>query len=94
MDHATKALKVRISGRVQGVAFRDWTMREATARGITGWVQNEPDGSVVALITGPGAEVDAMLERFWEGPSHAAVTDVASEAASLRDIPPTFRITG
>ena len=39
------AVRVRVRGRVQGVWFRAWTKAEAEARGLSGWVRNEPDGS-------------------------------------------------
>ncbi|NRB17607.1 MAG: acylphosphatase [Rhodobacteraceae bacterium] len=47
------ALRARITGRVQGVTFRAWTRSEAEQRGLSGWVRNEPDGSVRALLIGP-----------------------------------------
>ena len=94
MSDGVKALQVRISGRVQGVSFRDWTLREATARGLEGWVRNEPDGTVSALIKGPPSEVDAMLERFWDGPRAASVSNVVSEEADASTAPPSFRVTG
>ncbi len=47
------ALRARITGRVQGVAFRAWTRSEAKQRGLSGWVRNESDGSVRALFIGP-----------------------------------------
>ena len=50
------AVRVRITGRVQGVYFRGWTRDEAARLGLDGWVRNEADGSVTALIAGPAAE--------------------------------------
>ena len=41
-----KGIRIRVSGRVQGVFFRNWTIDEAEARDIRGWVRNRPDGSV------------------------------------------------
>lgn len=65
-----------ISGRVQGVFFRAETKRKADELGLTGWVRNNPDGTVEAVAEG---ELD-MLERFieWchEGPSRASVSGV------------------
>ncbi|WP_313851714.1 acylphosphatase [Parasedimentitalea psychrophila] len=51
------AIKARIAGRVQGVAFRAWTRSEAQRRGLSGWARNESDGSVLALFMGPANEV-------------------------------------
>ena len=65
---------VRITGKVQGVSFRVWTRIEAEKLGLNGWVRNEDDGSVRALIVGSDAAVAAMLKRLWEGPRGAAVS--------------------
>ena len=88
-----KALLVRITGTVQGVNFRVWTRIEAEKLGLNGWVRNEDDGSVTAMIVGPRAAVSSMLERLWLGPPGAAVSDVVSEAADIEEMPAGFRIT-
>ncbi|WP_162273451.1 acylphosphatase [Sinorhizobium glycinis] len=93
MPEDRKTALVRITGRVQGVCFRVWTRDEAERLGLTGWVRNESDGSVTALIAGPAAAVDTMLGRFWKGPPGASVNDVASEDASSIEAPTGFRIT-
>lgn len=46
MSAAGAAVLVHVTGRVQGVGFRYWTLEEAVRLGIKGWVRNEPDGSV------------------------------------------------
>jgi acylphosphatase len=89
-----KAMLVRIEGRVQGVSFRVWTRDEAERLGLTGWVRNENDGSVAALITGSDAAVSTMLQRFRLGPGGASVTSVTSEEADPDQAPTSFRITG
>jgi acylphosphatase len=94
MSDDLKAVQVRISGRVQGVSFRYWTQQEARRAGLTGWVRNEADGSVLAMIAGPEEAVSAMIERLWNGPATAAVTDVTVESLTLSEIPAGFRITG
>lgn len=93
MAEDRRAALVRITGRVQGVCFRAWTRDEAQSLGLAGWVRNERDGSVTALIAGPETAVEAMLHRFWEGPPGAAVVGVASENASSIEAPTDFRIT-
>lgn len=67
------ALMARVTGRVQGVWFRAWTQAEAEARGLSGWVRNEPDGSVAALIAGPEDAVREMLAALHDGPPRARV---------------------
>ncbi|UVC11587.1 acylphosphatase [Rhizobium sp. TH2] len=88
-----QAFQVRITGRVQGVGFRDWTAREARLLGLAGWVRNERDGSVTALFVGPEDAVAAMIERLWKGPRLASVSDVTSQVASIAEMPAGFRIT-
>ena len=93
VEKARKAVLVRVAGRVQGVGFRVWTRGEAEKLGLTGWVRNEPDGAVKALLVGSEAAVSTMMERLRQGPSAAAVTNVTQEAAEDADAPTGFRIT-
>ena len=76
----TRAVRVVISGRVQGVWFRAWTEAEARARGLDGWVRNRRDGSVEAVFSGSAADVEAMLEACWQGPERAVVRAVEQSA--------------
>ena len=94
MSDDQTALRVRITGRVQGVSFRVWTRTEATRLGLTGWVRNERDGSVAALIAGPQIAVSAMLERFRRGPAGASVSGVETQPADADEVPVGFRIEG
>ncbi|MFC2968946.1 acylphosphatase [Acidimangrovimonas pyrenivorans] len=75
------AITARITGRVQGVSFRAWTEIEANRLGLDGWVRNQPDGSVLALIAGPAEAVTLMKERLSSGPPHARVETVEAEIA-------------
>ena len=72
------AKNARITGRVQGVSFRAWTQTQAQARGLVGWVQNEPDGTVTAWIEGAPEAVQEMLAKLHDGPSAAKVDGVVS----------------
>jgi acylphosphatase len=65
---------VLVEGRVQRVAFRYNTRREAIRLGLSGWVRNLSDGRVEAVFEGPRAIVDEMLEWTRRGPNHARVT--------------------
>ena len=56
-----KALHLLITGRVQGVGFRDWLIQEATARGLTGWVRNVNRDKVEAVICGPDEAVELCV---------------------------------
>lgn len=73
MNTEVKSMMVSVTGRVQGVGFREWTRREATRRGVVGWVRNEVDGSVSALVEGTPEAVDAMLDAMKSGPIAARV---------------------
>ena len=67
---------VYVSGRVQGVFFRDSARKEAERRGVTGWARNLPDGRVEAVFEGPEEAVEAMVAWCGEGTSWANVEDV------------------
>jgi acylphosphatase len=71
-----RSILVRISGRVQGVGYRDWTQRKALDLGLSGWVRNLASGEVEALFSGPAGTVDAMLAACRRGPQLARVDDV------------------
>jgi acylphosphatase len=71
-----RSIVVRISGRVQGVGFRDWTQRTAAGLGLSGWVRNLASGEVEALLSGPPEAVDRMLAAVRHGPRLARVDDV------------------
>ena len=77
------AVMVRVTGRVQGVAFRWYAVQEAERLGVAGWVRNEPDGSVAAHVEGDDAAVDAMVAWCRRGPSYASVRDVAVTDAQV-----------
>lgn len=77
-------VRVFISGRVQGVAYRYFAEKYALRLGLTGWVRNVPDGRVEVLAEGPAEDVEEFLERLREGPSLARVAgfDIRREAAT------------
>jgi acylphosphatase len=87
-----KAVLVRIAGRVQGVGFRAWTRDQAQSLGLAGWVRNEADGSVSALIAGPAERVDEMIARLQNGPAGARVDEVRSREAKPEDAPARFEV--
>ena len=83
-DATTKAVRVRVSGRVQGVWFRGWTVERAVALGLSGWVRNRVDGTVEALFSGEAAAVDAMVEECRRGPPAARVSGLTVTLESPR----------
>ena len=70
------AKSVRVTGRVQGVFFREWTRGHAEAIGATGWIRNRRDGSVESHVEGDAAAVAALIDAMREGPDGARVDDV------------------
>ena len=90
---ALRSVRVRVTGRVQGVSFRAWTQGRARALGLDGWVRNEADGSVRALIGGELSAVDEMIAALHDGPRWAKVEGVEVEPAEMADVPPGFQIT-
>ena len=78
---ATRSVHLIITGRVQGVGFRDWLAGTARARDISGWVRNRRDGSVEAVLAGDAHALQKVLDACRDGPPMARVEDVTTEAA-------------
>ena len=72
--------RVLVSGRVQGVYFRDACRRRAVEHGVSGWVRNLPDGRVEAVLEGPADGVHNLVEWMRHGPDMAVVVDIAAQA--------------
>jgi acylphosphatase len=72
-----RSVRLRITGRVQGVGYRAWTMQMASRLRLRGWVRNRADGTVEALVIGEDDAVARMIEACREGPLGACVSDVA-----------------
>lgn len=71
-----KRAQVIVRGAVQGVFFRVETRDRARSLGLTGWVRNQPDGSVEAAFEGDGDKVESMIDWCRQGPAGARVEDV------------------
>lgn len=89
-------IHVFVTGRVQGVWFRESTRKKATELGVAGWVRNLPDGRVEAMFTGPSEAVRAAVAFVRDGPPLANVESIeldeeASEPAEL-PVSDAFRI--
>lgn len=67
---------VFVSGRVQGVFFRDKTRRKAEELNVQGWVRNLPDGRVEAVFEGAKESVEKMVDWVREGPAFAQVDNM------------------
>ncbi|HZI69378.1 MAG: acylphosphatase [Ginsengibacter sp.] len=71
-----KTVQVLISGKVQGVFFRDSARKVANKLGVTGWIKNRPDEKVEAMVSGMEKEVQAFVEWCRSGPERAEVEEV------------------
>jgi len=89
MGEAT-TIRVRITGRVQGVWYRGWAVDQARRLGLAGWVRNRLDGSVEAVLSGPEDAVRTMIERCRQGPPGAMVNAI-TEQVETEPVPPGFR---
>ena len=70
------AVDVVVTGHVQGVFFRASMREQAERLGVTGWVRNDPDGSVRAHVEGPAEAVQSLVAWCADGPPNAHVDDV------------------
>ncbi|HET8614066.1 MAG TPA: acylphosphatase [Actinomycetales bacterium] len=77
----TRAVEVKVSGRVQGVFFRATCADEAERLGVRGWVGNEPDGTVAGHFEGPTDAVEALIAWCRSGPPRARVEAVEMSEA-------------
>lgn len=67
---------IQIKGKVQGVFFRKSTQEKAQQLGISGWVQNDPDGSVRIEIEGSAKAIEQMEKWLHTGPKRAEVNEL------------------
>ncbi len=72
----SKRAHLTISGKVQGVFFRDFTQKSARDLELEGWVRNASDGTVEAVLQGSEDSVKSMISRLKQGPSSADVKDI------------------
>ncbi len=77
-----KAVHAFVSGRVQGVYFRQMTRQQARGMALWGWVRNTADGRVEVWAQGEEGAVERFIDWLWEGPPRATVTGVESRAVS------------
>lgn len=92
-DDPPTTLHANVSGRVQGVGYRAFVAREATALGLAGDVRNLPDGTVAVRAFGRRADLDLLVERLRRGPLFASVRAVDVRTGEpAPDLPADFRV--
>jgi acylphosphatase len=87
-----KTVHVVISGRVQGVFFRDNTRQQAEMRGVFGWVRNTSDGKVEAVFQGEDDRVDDLISWCYQGSPLSTVSDVSVENIASDESFDSFKI--
>ena len=80
------ARRIIVSGRVQGVFYRGWTVETARELGLDGWVRNRRDGRVAILVRGGEQAVQALIERCRSGPPAASVDEISVEEAEAEPL--------
>jgi acylphosphatase len=82
-----------ISGKVQGVFYRDNTRKWASSMGLLGWVRNLPDGRVEVLVEGEKDRIESLERKLKKGPPLSRVEDVRTEWEDDKGEFLDFRIT-
>ena len=82
MDHKFKAYNIIVTGKVQGVFFRASTLHRATDLHLSGWVQNQADGTVRIWVEGPSEQLQQFISWCYQGPDFATVAEVISEPST------------
>lgn len=88
-----KRIECSIEGRVQGVGFRHFTV--TTVRDlerVTGWVKNEPDGSVTLVAEGPADQLNQLESAVQDGPRRAKVRNIDKTVKEPRNEFSSFEV--
>jgi acylphosphatase len=80
-----RAANIRVTGKVQGVFFRESVKEMADNLGLNGFVRNEPDDSVYIEVEGEEAQIEKLAAWCKEGPEHAEVKEVKVTRQPLND---------
>jgi len=85
-------VRIRVSGRVQGVWFRGWAQARALDLDLLGFARNLADGSVEIVAQGPRYAVDALLDACRKGPPSARVDQIVFDEEAPADELAGFRV--
>ena len=85
-------VRLIVTGKVQGVFFRDYTRKKATRLGLKGTVRNRSDGSVEIHVQGTDSLVKALEQWCWEGSPYSKVTNVVSQNITAHRSYSDFRV--
>lgn len=87
-----KRVHIIVSGLVQGVGFRMFVVREASARSLSGWTRNLPDGTVEIEAEGNAGMVDEFVRQTRIGPARSSVTSIKVREIAIDTADRGFRI--
>lgn len=90
---AQKRVHIWVSGRVQGVCFRQFTLKNAGELGVKGWVKNLLDGKVEAVFEGESHSIDKLIRLCGQGPSFGRVEHLELMKEAYKDEFENFKIT-
>jgi DNA ligase D-like protein (predicted 3'-phosphoesterase) len=82
-ENTKAAIRASVRGEVQGVGFREATVKRARQLGVKGWVRNADDGTVTVHAEGPSDAVDDLLAFLYEGPRTARVSEATVERTKV-----------
>lgn len=91
-DPTAVRARISVSGRVQGVGYRAFTIRVATQRGLVGGVRNTDDGRVELEAEGPKDKILSLIEDLKVGPPASRVTAVQVEWVTATGRQTDFRV--
>ncbi|KAK7513174.1 Acylphosphatase-like domain-containing protein [Phyllosticta citriasiana] len=80
----SKRISFQVSGRVQGVFFRAFTIEQANAINVTGWVKNAADGTVVGEAQGTDDQLSRFVQQLNQGPPASSVERVVKSEIEVR----------
>jgi acylphosphatase len=83
---------IKIHGKVQGVGYRFFATRVARRLGLKGWIQNNRDGVVEALVEGEKDSIDDWINELKEGPRYAEVSKIDQETKEFSGKLPDFDV--
>ncbi|MFA5075283.1 MAG: acylphosphatase [Candidatus Babeliales bacterium] len=90
-----KCLKIKVTGKVQGVGYRSFLQKHAIKLGVEGTIQNREDGSVFILACGTSDKLDDFLDSIYEGSKQSKIKDVIVEPmVPEKDFRGVFRVIG
>ena len=87
-----KFVEILVTGKVQGVWFRDFVKKNATILNLNGWVKNNPDGTVAVAIEGEELIINQLIEQIKIGSLLSKVDDIKVSWLSFENKFNSFKI--